>query len=91
MAFEMRGTAGRVCWSYHVAARVEKFSIVGIRKSKKSALRARLVDADPFKVQQSPLVFEVTRPSPSGGTNTLRWPLQEVAIQGDVLTATIDQ
>lgn len=84
MGFDLRGAAGRVCWSYHVAAVVGKFTIVAIRKSKRSALRAMVIRADPFKVRQSPLVFEITNGS------GLRWPIENVEIKDGVLTATLD-
>ncbi len=91
MALELRGATGRLCWSYHIAAEIGKFSITGIRKSTKSALRARIVSADPFKVQQSPLVFEMPVTNASGTKGALRWTLEDVVIADGVLTATIDQ
>jgi hypothetical protein len=84
MRLDLRGAAGRVCWSYHVAAVVGKFTIVSARKSKTSTLRAMVVSVDPYKVQQSPLVFEITNGS------GLRWPIQDAAIKDGILTATIE-
>jgi len=40
--------------------------------------------ADPFKVRQTPLVFEVSN-------GALRWSLSDVVITDGILTATIDQ
>ena len=84
MGLDLRGAGGRVCWSYHVAAEIGKFSITAIRKSKQSTLRATVRSADPFKVRQTPLVFEVSN-------GTLRWSLSDVVITDGILTATIDQ
>ena len=90
--FDLRGAAGRLCWSYHVAAEIGKFTIVGLRKSSKSELRAKVLSADPFKVQQSPLVFEVPIASPDGTKKgLLRWTLSNVVIKDGVLTATIGE
>lgn len=85
MGFDLRGAAGRVCWSYHVAAVIGKFSITAIRKSERSALRAHVVSADPFQMQQSPLVFELTNGS------GLRWSLRDVVVKDGILTAVIEK
>lgn len=49
-----------------------------------------MLDADPFKVRQSDLVFEVPIASPDGKKKgVLRWPVSDVAIKDGMLTATI--
>lgn len=89
-AFDLRGNSGRIQWSYHVAAEIGKFTIVGNRKLKTSALRATVLSADPFKVRQSGLMFEVPIASPDGTKKSvMRWPVSDVAIKDGMLTATI--
>lgn len=84
--FELRGVAGRVCWSYHVAMEIGSFNITPIRKSEQAVLRATVRSADPFKAQQSPLVFEALI-----GKAVWRWALSEVVIDGALLTAKVIQ
>lgn len=88
--FDLRGAAGRLRWSYHVAAEIGTFTIVAIRKSNKSQLRAKVLDSDPFKVRQSDLVFEVPISSPDGKKKSvMKWPVSDVVIKDGMLTATI--
>lgn len=74
----MRGSAGKVVWSYHKAADVGAWELFG------STLTATLVTSDTYRLSQAPLTFVVPRPA-----GAWSWPLDTVHVEGQSLTATV--
>jgi len=77
------GVVGRVEWSYFVAAAIHGYTVT---RSAENAWRltATVVQADAFKLTQTPLVF--VAPHDNGAW---RWPILSSTLQAGTLTAQL--
>jgi len=82
-SFVMRGPEGTLVWGYQRAARVTGWTIATAPDG--LHLTGTLVQADPFRLAQSPLTFRVSRQNGSAWT----WPVRELHIAADALTALL--
>lgn len=79
----IHGPAAEVRWSYYVAAKVRSWSAVS-EPGKPIALTATIESRHPSRLTQRPLTFVVPREQ-----NPWSWPIAELQIAGDQLTATL--
>jgi hypothetical protein len=82
MKWEMRGAAGAVMWSYHVAASLADWTYTA--EPDGGTVTAKVVTHDAFKVSQQPVTFVVRRP-----TGQWTWPIQSLQIANGTLTARV--
>lgn len=75
---EIRGDAGQLRWSYHVAALLGSWTLVD------HVLTAKVLTSDALRVSQRPLTFLVPRPG-----RPWVWPLDSLQIADGTLTATV--
>jgi hypothetical protein len=81
-ALTLHGGEASIAWAWHTAAVCRTWRIT--RGKTEWALVATVQRADPFKLQQRPLLFTVPR---KGGHWC--WPIKTVTVQGAQLTATL--
>jgi hypothetical protein len=74
----MRGVNGEIRWSYHKAGQVSQWELFG------STLTATLVNADAYRLSQTPLTFVVPR-----SNGAWRWPIATIQVEGQSITATV--
>lgn len=75
----LRGKGGNIRWSYHQAASIGSWEVRG------HELSATVLDADTFRLSQSPLTFVVR--SPKG--HAWSWPIASVRVDGTTLYAAL--
>jgi len=78
----IRGVVGIITWAYYRAAALEGYAVT--RPGGAWRLEGTIVDRDPFKLAQQPLMFNA--PTKLG---TWRWPILELEIVADRITARL--
>ncbi len=78
-SIQLRGEAGDVRHVYHRAAQLGAWTMDG------GTLKAQVRSVDPFRLKQTPLVFEVRRP----GGAVWSWPLRDVVVTGAEFSARV--
>jgi hypothetical protein len=82
------GARGAVRWSYHLAASLGAFSITqGAPPECRLTLVARIEDHHPYRLAQTPLVFELLMPSGP----PVRYAIRSLSVEGSMLTAILNR
>jgi hypothetical protein len=81
---EIVGEVAEVRWVYLQAARLTKWRAVRQRDEPDAAFTATILDADTFRLAQSPLLVVVKTEA-----GTWRWPMTDVQISGTTLSARV--
>jgi hypothetical protein len=78
----LRGASASIVWGYHTAAHLRGWMVT--KADGRWALTAGVDRADPFQLQQRPLLFTAPR---QGGRWC--WPVQTVTLGAERLSATL--
>jgi hypothetical protein len=83
---EIPGLDGSIYWGYQLAASIRDIRITIPRRGTNGhrTARATLVMTDAFRMAQRPLIFAVRH-----AKGEWRWPIEEVTLQGGVVTARL--
>ena len=76
------GIEAELCWGYHVAAQLGKWSMSADLSG--GDLTAAVVSVDPFRLSQPSLMFRVSR-----NGRFWCWPIVELNIEADALSARV--
>ena len=79
------GVVGIIKWQYYNAAAINGFTVQRAKDGRWS-LSATVVNRDPYKMSQSPLVFVM--PTAKG---TSRWPITDFELQDGRMRASLGQ
>jgi len=80
----LKGVTGEIRWSYLPAAVFGPWRVETQEDTALSTLTGTLVSVDGYRVTQSPLVAVV-----SVGRRRLTWPITDMQISGDTITAVL--
>lgn len=81
------GDTGRLTWGYQVAAVTGRFEIV--KKGDEFRLRARVAEADPFRLGQAGLMFEVTVRNATLQEQVWKWPVSAITVKDGVIEGLV--
>lgn len=84
MPVTVRGVNASLRWGYAQAAALRDYTVVREDEHKQWSVSATVVSSDAFRIAQRPLAF--IAPHAKG---VWRWPIQELQISGDSLTASL--